>query len=151
MGSVVSVHVCALAFAGLKIVPSLELQFATFVVLSVYRALFYTAMIALLIEMYAHNQHTNRPTLTIIIIMLWLWWVDDDVATTHSRFGYGNFGKLWGFCIFFAGCMNYAQQPFLVIAYELGSFYYIDLAQLASMLLLTFYPLFLYHRLPRLT
>ncbi|ELR25288.1 uncharacterized protein ACA1_290640 [Acanthamoeba castellanii str. Neff] len=117
VGSVVSVHVCALAFSGLKIVPSLELQFATFVVLSVYRALFYTAMIALLIEM----------------------------------FGYGNFGKLWGFCIFFAGCMNYAQQPFLVIAYELGSFYYIDLAQLASMLLLTFYPLFLYHRLPRLT
>ena len=57
VGSVVSVHVCALAFAGLKIVPSLELQFATFVVLSVYRALFYTAMIALLIEMYAHNHH----------------------------------------------------------------------------------------------
>ncbi len=63
MGSVVSVHVCALAFSGLKIVPSLELQFATFVVLSVYRALFYTAMIALLIEMYAHNQSTNlHPT-----------------------------------------------------------------------------------------
>jgi hypothetical protein len=70
----VSVHVCALAFSGLKIVPSLELQFATFVVLSVYRALFYTAMIALLIEMYAHNQHTNRPisipTLTIITIIV---------------------------------------------------------------------------------
>jgi hypothetical protein len=48
--------------------------------------------------------------------------------------------------------MNYAQQPLLALAYELGSFYYIDLAQVACMLVLSVYPLFLYHRLqsPRL-
>jgi hypothetical protein len=74
------------------------------------------------------------------------------VMVVMIRYGYGNFGKLWGLCIFIGGWMNYAQQPLLALAYELGSFYYIDLAQVACMLVLSVYPLFLYHRLqsPRL-
>jgi hypothetical protein len=49
------------------------------------------------------------------------------------------------------GGMNYLQQPLLELAYELGSFFYIDLAQLGCVLALSLYPLFLWYRLPRIT
>lgn len=49
--SLVITHALALAFSVLKLVPNLELQLVTFVVTSVYRAFFYTALIAVLISL----------------------------------------------------------------------------------------------------
>jgi hypothetical protein len=50
LGSVVLVHIGALAFSGLKMVPIIQFQFLTFAAVSLYRAFFYTALIAFLIE-----------------------------------------------------------------------------------------------------
>lgn len=54
--SLIVVHAMAVLFALLKFVPNLQIQLITFVVASVYRAFFYTALIAIVINMYAPSK-----------------------------------------------------------------------------------------------
>jgi len=51
-GSALCVHVSALVFVAFKMVPILQVQLVTFVIASIYRGLFYTAMIAILLHVY---------------------------------------------------------------------------------------------------
>ena len=57
VNSLVAMHCCALLFSILKMVPILKLQFFTFAVFSIYRGLFFTVIMALLLKMYLHLSH----------------------------------------------------------------------------------------------